>query len=628
MRLSLKVILVIAAVLLVSFASSVSSSLIALKENQDKSINLSKQEFLNLSQGLFHNSSNLFFYTLNTIDAEAPTGTASETILSYIGDIDPNGDNINVINLSDHTFLPNYGHAGGVTLLDPTTVNNAFSQNKVNLTADFEFNNFSQFASDTTENITPTIIHFHVYNNAGLAVGYGDAFTAEKVRVEYLQEQSNNLFSSFLLLFLVIFAGALVLTTVVIFFFTRYVIIKPLNKINFGLEQIKANKLATRITVDKKDEIGEMADSFNTMASHLESYTNKIEEARARLFASISNLPLGFLLLDTTGGILLSNKIAQTLFSEKDQTLPSLSALFTPNIDISAFNSLIREKKSYELQEATMGDRSFHVMATPVTISGPGKNDEVIGSVILLEDITEEKRLEQSKDAFLAIAAHEMRTPLTVIRGNTELLLDDPSVKNDAEFKDQIESVLRASVRLLGIVNDFLDVQNLEGNRVPLKIEPVNIATLVTGVVNDLSELAKEKQLTLVLDIPPDLSTLSFNADKFRLQQIITNLTANAVNYTEKGGVTISLKKEEKTVKILFEDTGIGISPDEQVRLFKKFETGRAFMRSKEYGSGLGLYISRFLAHLMGGDVTLEKSEVGKGSVFCLTLPLEGIAKQ
>jgi len=394
------------------------------------------------------------------------------------------------------------------------------------------------------------------------------------------------------------------------------------------------------------DEVGSLANSFNIMLQSLRKNiyeldsekkiveekvrlrTRELLEERAQLLASINGLSLGFILLDIGGAMLLSNRQAQELFPSGDLTFASFGKLFVPSVDVGEINRLATQKQSYELQEAKLEEKSFRIMATPVVISRPDNEDEIIGSVVLLEDITREKMLEQSKNAFLAIAAHEMRTPLTIIRGNTELLLDEPFVTANAGFKGSIESILRSAIRLLGIVNDFLDVQNLEGGRVSLNIEPVDIVAFLTEAAHDISVLTQQKGLTLVFHTPPDFGTVMINVDKYRFQQIITNILGNAIHYTEHGGITVSFQREEKTVKILFADTGIGIAPEEQGRLFKKFETGRAFIRSKEYGSGLGLYIARFLARLLGGDLTLEKSEVGKGSVFCLTLPLGDVAKK
>ncbi len=467
---------------------------------------------------------------------------------------------------------------------------------------------------------------------------YSQELEASIVRSQILTE-----IISGLLLLLV--TGVAVLYSII---FSRNIVF-PIKALSALAKKIEGGDLEAPIDpslLKGTDEVGSLANSFNTMLQTLkrsiheldvekksveakvEQRTRELMEERAQLLASINSLPLGFILLDTAGGVLLSNNGVAELSSDSHATLASIGGQFAPAIDIREFNHRIKEKQSYELSEAVIGDRSFHIVGVPVVFSKLGESDTIIGSVVLLEDITKEKRLEQSKDAFLAIAAHEMRTPLTIIRGNAELLLDEPAVAANTALKTQIESMLRSAIRLLAIVNDFLDVQNLEAGRILLKIEPTDIVAFLTEMVRDLSALAEQKGLPLALTVPPDFGMPMLATDKYRLQQIFTNLIGNAIHYTEQGSITVVLQKEEERIKILFEDTGIGINREEQGRLFKKFETGRVFMRSKEYGSGLGLYIARFLARLMGGDLTLQKSEVGKGSTFCLVLPLGSTAQK
>ncbi|HEY4527352.1 MAG TPA: HAMP domain-containing sensor histidine kinase, partial [Candidatus Paceibacterota bacterium] len=224
-------------------------------------------------------------------------------------------------------------------------------------------------------------------------------------------------------------------------------------------------------------------------------------------------------------------------------------------------------------------------------------------------------------DQFLAIASHEMRTPLAVIRGNAELLLEESCIAKSAELRDETESIIKSAVRLLNIVNDFLDVQNFDQGRIALKIERVDTKALLAETINDLSKLATDKGLSLKL-VASGEEIPSVYLDPYRLQQIFINLIGNAIHYTSTGGVVVHVERDETTVRILFEDTGIGISPEDQPRLFKKFETSNTFLRSREYGSGLGLYISNILTQSMGGTLKLDRSEVGRGSTFSLTLPL------
>lgn len=241
-----------------------------------------------------------------------------------------------------------------------------------------------------------------------------------------------------------------------------------------------------------------------------------------------------------------------------------------------------------------------------------------------LEETTKELQelTEHSKNQFISIASHEMRTPLAIIRGNAELLLDENAIKGDKTLTDSTKSILHNAVRLLEIVNDFLDVQNLENGKIELKQEPINLITLLQSTIDDLTKLSEEKNNRLVFVHEDDGSIPTCMLDMSRLQQICVNIISNAIHYTENGKITVTIKREGNNVKIYFEDTGRGIAPEDQGRLFKKFETGKVFLKSREYGSGLGLYISNMFANLMKCELKLENSVVGVGSAFSLTIPI------
>ncbi len=419
-------------------------------------------------------------------------------------------------------------------------------------------------------------------------------------------------------------------------------LVAPLGKLTKLAKDVAGGNLdlsVDRDLLDEKDEVGSLAQSFDVMMQSLRSTiraldtekkgvekkiiqrTRELQEEQAQLIASINSLPLGFFLINPQGAVILSNQAAAQIIPQNAKSLDVIGSIFSPAFDSETITGSIKKEGAFKLAEAKLRNEFFSIIATPVFLSRPSGGNEIIGMVLLIEDITAKKRLEESKDSFLAIAAHEMRTPLTIIRGNTELILENRTIR-DGGIRSQLESVLRSAVRLLGIVNDFLDVQNMEAGRVALSFEPVDIREVLQKTINDLLPLANQKGLSITLDVPLSFSLPKLRLDQFRLQQIYVNIISNAIHYTDRGGITVSIGEENKTVNVRFSDTGIGISADEQTRLFNKFETGQVFVRSQEYGSGLGLYISRFLARLMGGDLVLERSEIGKGSTFRLTFSI------
>lgn len=262
----------------------------------------------------------------------------------------------------------------------------------------------------------------------------------------------------------------------------------------------------------------------------------------------------------------------------------------------------------------------YHVLATPMndaSDAGPGR------TLVLVEDITEQRLLDQAKSDFVSIASHEMRTPLTIIRGNASLIREDlVAVPNNVEMLSMTSSIEDSSVRLMKIVNDFLDVIRLEGGvtQLNLKMETFDLVPIIQKVAANLQESAAKKNLTLAFAAPAVPLPL-VQGDKDRAEQVIINLTMNAIQYTEKGTITVSVDKDDQYLTCKVTDTGIGIDKESQKNLFSKFGTAnRTFVRSKQYGSGLGLYICRLITDAMKGRVQLDQSEPGVGSTFSFSL--------
>jgi len=328
------------------------------------------------------------------------------------------------------------------------------------------------------------------------------------------------------------------------------------------------------------------------------------------------HMDAGAILLNKEGTVVFVNKKAAKLLGTGDpnEAITSLEAFVTT----VAVKDLITQ--SLAGTSTTVPEVEFPEMVLSVSFTSLKEENSNYGTLIWLNDITAQKQLEHSKNQFITIASHEMRTPLAVIRGNAELLLDETSVKGDPGAQGEAQSVFTSAIRLLDIVNDFLDVQNLESGKLALKREPVDIPEVLAATIKELQKMADDKGITyryIEMSKPP-LITL----DKSRLQQICINIISNAIHYTDHGNIIVTLETKPDHVKILFTDTGAGISEEDQKRLFKKFATGKTFLKTREYGSGLGLYISSMLAELMQSQIKLEQSTVGAGSTFSLTIPI------
>jgi signal transduction histidine kinase len=235
----------------------------------------------------------------------------------------------------------------------------------------------------------------------------------------------------------------------------------------------------------------------------------------------------------------------------------------------------------------------------------------------------DEKTVVKNKEDFFLFASHELRTPLTAIRAGAELLISKYSDKiSDPDMKELLSDIDIASIRLIRIINNFLDPSHLENGAIHTKKENFNIADAVRATISHLKILAAKKNITLSYE--SDNTTLpDVFADKDIVEQILTNLIGNAIKFTSEGGVTLTSEVAGDFVKITVSDTGIGISKEDQALLFGKFKrVGENHDKQNCEDSGLGLYISQTLIGAIGGNIALEKSEPGKGSVFAFTIPI------
>jgi PAS domain S-box-containing protein len=240
------------------------------------------------------------------------------------------------------------------------------------------------------------------------------------------------------------------------------------------------------------------------------------------------------------------------------------------------------------------------------------------GFIVSSRDITERRQLEQLKSDFIALATHQLRTPLNGIRWQLELVADDPGLSEDT--RAQVEGVRQSAERLAAVVNDLLDTSQLTSGTLALRPVPTELGALTGQVVDELGPAARERGVAVsVAEAENPATTLMVDRDWLR--QAVMNLVSNAIKYTPAGGrITIRIRRLPECVQWEIEDTGIGIPRDAQPRLFQRFyQAPNAGLASTE-GNGLGLYLARLVVERLGGRIWCE-SEEGQGSRFAFTLP-------
>lgn len=245
---------------------------------------------------------------------------------------------------------------------------------------------------------------------------------------------------------------------------------------------------------------------------------------------------------------------------------------------------------------------------------------ELVGANMALHEMTEKLiDLDRTKDEFLANTSHELQTPLNGIINISETLADGSFGNVNQKQKEELEVVLAITRRLSSLIRDIIDIEKIKRNELQLKCEPIDMKLAAATVADVFSHLIQIEKKEIIINIPEGLSPVL--ADENRLWQVLMNLIGNAVKFTERGTVTLSAGEDGQFVKIMIEDTGIGISKEQQKSIFNAFTQGGTEIARQYGGSGLGLYISRQLLERMNGNLVLEWSEPGKGTCFSLMLP-------
>jgi signal transduction histidine kinase len=250
----------------------------------------------------------------------------------------------------------------------------------------------------------------------------------------------------------------------------------------------------------------------------------------------------------------------------------------------------------------------------------------------LFSEIEEKSRqlatASENKSQFVSSMSHELRTPLNAIIGLTEMMVVNAARFGTEKAQEPLQRVNRAGTHLLGLINQVLDLSKIEAGKLELNPQTVELAPLIEEVVGTARQLAEQNQNRLVVEAEENLGVL--NVDTMRLRQILLNLLSNACKFTKHGEVALRVRRLEHGrdwIELAVADTGIGMTPEQQAKLFAEFAQADASTAQRFGGTGLGLAITRKLARMMGGDVTVV-SEAGKGSVFTLRLPTALAQKQ
>ncbi len=393
----------------------------------------------------------------------------------------------------------------------------------------------------------------------------------------------------------------------------------PIKQITMFAQKIAKGNYLERMTWFRKDEIGDLTESLNDMADALQSSFNQLSDRNAELESILINIVNGIIAIDKKYRIKIINKSAYEMLG-----IPRERNLLDKNLlealRVTAIYQKVEEViKSSDMEdikfvETNIGDRIFRV-----TISKIKDQNLVHGYIIVLQDISKIRKLENLRKEFVANVSHELKTPITSIKGFIETLKDG-GIEDDDVRNHFYEIINMETDRLIELVEDILTLSFLDNdnNLKTIPKERIEIKKEIEKVIYMLDMACREKRIDLKVDIQDDLPRICFNKDYFR--QMSINLLSNAIKYSNDGGeITIKTSWNGDKVKLTISDKGIGIPEKDIHRIFERFyrvDKGRA---RKEGGTGLGLAIVKHIVQSQGASIKVD-SKVGEGTTFTVLL--------
>jgi two-component system, NtrC family, sensor histidine kinase KinB len=409
-------------------------------------------------------------------------------------------------------------------------------------------------------------------------------------------------------------------------YLARRWILRPISSLIESTNEIRRGNLDLVLETGSKDEIGQLSESFNEMASALREVRKKervnLMRTRHTMEKVFKALPEAIAVLDQDSRVEVSTIRADQHFGLKPGAfIYDLGYEWLPDLIRRALDGdRIAEpevKGGYIQQFVENREYFFEPLAVPIRV-GP-ERPQPLGVVLILKDVTQVHEQQELKRGVVSTVSHQLKTPLTSLRMSIHLLLEE---RLGHLNEKQIELLLAAredNERLVSILDDLLDLNRIESGKAQLSLQPAGPRNLARDAMEPFLIEARDKGVEMINDTPEDLPEVM--ADVKKIQEIFANLFSNALRFTGPGGViTVRAHPEPECVRFLVEDTGKGIPAEHLGHMFEQFYRGTE--QTAESGVGLGLAIVKKLVEAHGGKVAVE-SEAGKGSVFSFTLPLD-----
>lgn len=392
----------------------------------------------------------------------------------------------------------------------------------------------------------------------------------------------------------------------------RYV--KPIESATAVAIELAKGNYRARTYETPPDEVGMLNTSINILARNLQEMMQAQEVHQNRLTTLIENIESGLLLIDDRGYIVMANRSFKKMYSTGRIIKKRYYEVITQDDVIKVVEDVFMTEKNVRRQikiAFDLEEKDIEVSGAPII----GTNDEWKGILIVFHDITEIKHLEQMRKDFVANVSHELKTPITSIKGFSETLLDG-ALKDPDAAKLFLDIIWKESGRMETLVADLLDLSKIEQKGLTLNITTVSLNKLMKEMILTLEHRLEEKQIALKVNLP---ERLFVQGDEYRLKQVFLNLITNAILYTPKGGrIFIEGNDSEKMVHVTVSDTGIGIEKAELPRIFERFYRVDKARSRDSGGTGLGLAIVKHIMEAHQGKITVE-SKMNEGTSFTVS---------
>lgn len=401
-------------------------------------------------------------------------------------------------------------------------------------------------------------------------------------------------------------------------FMDKYV--RPIRSASQVARQLAEGNYNARTYETQYGETGQLTNSINLLARNLYEMNLQREIQNDRLMAVVENMDSGLILINEKGYIQLVNRAFLNTF--KGESSSYLGYLYYEALSYEDVHDTVRDVFMFEknIQKTMVVSldierRFFMISGAPIF----NHSKEWKGVVLVFHDITDLKRLEEMRKDFVANVSHELKTPITSIKGFAETLLG--GAQEDPEVREQFLSIIyKESGRLQLLISDLLELSKLEKEDLQLNIQKVTIRSLIDDVLSLVRHSAEEKEIEINVDVDPDLK---LEVDSSRFTQLLLNLVTNAIHYTPEGEhIYINMDEHENDIKLTVRDTGIGIPSEHLPRIFERFYRVDKARSRNSGGTGLGLAIVKHIVEAHNGKIEVE-SEVNKGTTFSVILPKE-----